>query len=209
MKLLVLGASGPTGRHLVTQALDQGHEVTAFVRRPEAFDLRHERLRVAEGDTTRDTATLAQAVRGQDAVLSALGVGKTFVPNGLMLKSMLNIIAAMQAELVQRFVLMSALGVGESRKDAPLAARLMYGTLLAPIFADKESAEAELRRSTLEWTIVYPVLLTNGPLSARYRYAERLELFGIPTISRADVAHFMLAETVKPRFMRRSVILSY
>ncbi|HEY5897053.1 MAG TPA: NAD(P)H-binding protein [Burkholderiales bacterium] len=209
MKLLVLGASGPTGRHLVAQALDQGDEVTAFVRRPEALELRHERLRIAQGDTTRDTVALAEAVRGQDAVLSALGVGKTFLPNGLLLKSVLNIVAAMEAELVKRFVLMSALGVGESRKDAPIAARLMYSTLLSAIFADKEAAEAELRKSRLDWTIVYPVLLTNGPLSARYRYAEHLELFGLPTISRADVAHFMLAETVKPRFLRRGVILSY
>ena len=209
MKLLVLGASGPTGRHLVSQALDQGHEVTAFVRRPEAVDLRHERLRVAAGDTTRDAEKIEAAVRGQDAVLSALGVSRSFLPNGLMAASVHNIVGAMKREGVQRFVLMSALGVGESRNDAPMVPRLMYATFLSAIFADKEAAEAELRASTLDWTIVYPVLLTNGPLTARYRYAERLELFGMPTISRADTAHFMLGEAVKPRFSRRTVIVSY
>lgn len=209
MKLLVLGASGPTGRHLVSQALDQGHEVTAFVRRPEAFDLRHERLRVAAGDTTRDAEKIEEALRGQDAVLSALGVSRSFLPNGLIAKSVHNIVTAMEREGVKRFVLMSALGVGGSRNDAPIVPRLMYATFLSAIFADKEAAEAELRASTLDWTIVYPVLLTNGPLTARYRYAERLELFGMPTISRADTAHFMLAEAVKPRFSRRTVIVSY
>src|SRR5512138_1469955 len=93
VKLLVLGASGPTGRHLVSLALDQGHEVTAFVRRPEAFDLRHQHLRITAGDTTRDAENIEQAVRGQDAVLSALGVSRSFLPNALMAKSVHNIVA--------------------------------------------------------------------------------------------------------------------
>jgi uncharacterized protein YbjT (DUF2867 family) len=208
LKVLVLGATGPTGRQLVAQALGQGHAVTAFVRRPQAVGPAQGRLRIAQGDTTRDAGALGEAIRGQDAVLSALGVGKTFSPGGLIQRSVTNIIAAMEREGVKRFLLLSALGVGESRRDAPLLPRFMYATVLAGIFADKEAAEAALRASPLDWTIVYPPLLTDGPLTASYRHAERLELYGMPSISRADVAHFMLDELAKRRYVRRGVILS-
>jgi putative NADH-flavin reductase len=126
-----------------------------------------------------------------------------------MQRSIANIMSAMQAASVKRIVLMSAFGVGASRRDAPLMPRLMYCTLLRAIFDDKEKAEERLRSSSLDWTIVYPVLLTNGPRTGHYRAGERLELHGLPTISRADVAHFMLAEITSPRYLRKTVVLSY
>jgi putative NADH-flavin reductase len=208
LKLLVFGATGPTGRHLVSQALEQGHEVTAFARQPEAIAPR-ERLRVLQGDTTRDAAAVAAAIRGKDAIVSALGVGNTFFPNGLMQRSLGNIVPAMEREGVKRLVLMSAFGVGASKDNAPLIPRIMYCTLLSGIFADKQAAEDELRASALDWTIVYPVLLTSGPATGRYRAGERLELHGVPTISRADVAHFMLGEISRPQYLRKAVALSY
>jgi putative NADH-flavin reductase len=85
----------------------------------------------------------------------------------------------------------------------------MYRVLLADIFADKKAAEDEIRRSRLDWTIAYPVLLTDGPLTGHYRVGERLELRGVPKISRADVAHFMLAEMKNRAFVRKVAVLSY
>jgi len=207
VKLAVFGATGPTGKELLAQALDRGYEVTAFARRPQALSQR-ERLRVVSGDATRDAGAVAEAVRGQDGVVSALGVRTSFLPRGLMQRSLANIVPAMEAAGVRRLVLMSAFGVGESRKDAPLGPRLVYHTLLACIFADKRAAEESLKRSTLDWTIVYPVLLTNAPRSVRYRAGERLELRGFPSIARADVADFMLRELVERRFLRRTVVVS-
>ena len=192
----------------MTQALEQAHEVTAFVRRPEAFELRHERLRTAQGDTRHDPTSVAEAVRGQEAAVSALGLGNVFIPNGFMARSMGNIIPALEQANVKRFVLMSSFGVGESIKDAPFLPAIAFRTLLAAIFADKQEGEEALRRSRLEWTIVRPVALTNGPLSGRYRAAEQLELHGLPTISRADVAHFMLGEVAAPRYQGKAVVLS-
>ena len=189
MKLVVFGASGATGEELVAQALAKDHAVTAFARRPHA-------------PGTRDAAAVAEAVRGQDAVISTLGVRNTFFPSALMQRSVANIVAAMDAAGVKRFVLMSAYGVGASRDDAPLLPRLIYCTFLRAIFADKEVAEERLRASALDWTIVYPVLLTNGPRTGHYRAGERLELHGLPTISRADVADFMLGEIASPRYLR-------
>ena len=207
MKLLVFGATGPTGRELVSQALAQGHEVTAFARRPEALAPR-ERLRIARGDT-RDRASVEAAAGGHDAALSALGIGTSFIPNTLIEDSMKNIVPALERAGVKRFVHMSAFGVGETKNEAPLIPRLFYNTLLAGIFADKLSAERLLRASPLDWTIVYPTLLTHGALTGRYRAGEKLELHGMPSISRADVAHFMLGEAAHPAFVRKAVVLSY
>jgi putative NADH-flavin reductase len=208
LKLAVFGATGPTGEELVAQALAADHELTLFARRPAAIAPRG-RVRVVQGDTTRDAAAVADAVRGQNAVLSTLGVGGTLFPTNLMQRSVAHILPAMEAAGVKRIVLMSAFGVGASRHDAPLVPRLMYSTFLRAIFDDKEKAEERLRSSSLDWTIVYPVLLTNGPRTGRYRAGERLELHGLPTISRADVAHFMLAEITSPRYLRKTVVLSY
>jgi len=105
--------------------------------------------------------------------------------------------------------LMSSFGVGESLRDAPLIPGIMYRILLKEIFADKETAERQLRSSGLDWTIVYPVLLTNGPLTGRYRVGERLDLHGISKISRADVAHFILTEAENRRFAQNVAVLSY
>ena len=207
MRILIFGATGATGRALVSQALELGHEVTAFARRPEALGSR-ERLRVVKGDT-RDRASVEQAVPGHDAALSALGIGMSLVPSTLMADSMRNIVPALERAGVKRFVLMSAFGVGETRNAAPPLPRLFYSTLLAGIFADKRDAENVLRASALDWTIVYPVMLTHGPVTGRYRAGEQLKLRGMPAISRSDVAHFMLREAAERRYLRQGVVLSY
>lgn len=208
MKILVFGATGPTGRQLVQQALSQGHEVTAFVRNPDALSA-DKRVRIVTGDTTRDAETITAAVRGQDAVVSALGRRNTLRSDNLIARSMHFILPAMEQAGVRRLVVMSAFGVGESRRDAPLIPGIMYRVLLSDIFADKKAAEDEIRRSSLDWTIVYPVLLTDGPLTGSYRVGERMELRGMPKISRADVAHFMLAEMRNRAFARKVAVISY
>jgi putative NADH-flavin reductase len=207
LNLLVFGATGPTGRELIKQALSRGHKVTAFARRPEA--LLDQRLRVVAGDVLRDEAKIGEAMQGQDAVISALGRRASFSSGHLISRGIKSIVAAMGRAGVRRIVLMSAFGVGESARDAPLVPRVMYCLLLRDIFADKLAAEEHLRSTGVDWTIVYPVLLTDGPLTGRYRVGERLELRGLPKISRADVAHFMLGEIEKPAYLRKVAALSY
>jgi putative NADH-flavin reductase len=205
VKLLILGATGPTGRELVSQALEQGHEVTAFARRPEEIS---QKIRVVQGDAMRDPYSVAEALKGQDAVVSALGLGKVLIPNRFTERSIGNIVPAMERAGVKRIVWMSSFGVGDTARDAPLPMRLAYSTLLYAVFADKEVGEAELRKSALDWTIVYPTTLTDGPRTEKYRAGERLELQGMPSISRADVAHFMLHEVANNAYVRRGVVLS-
>ena len=206
MKLLVFGASGPTGTQLVSQALEQGHEVTALVRN--SASVATQEIRIIVGDA-QDPAAVAEAVRGQDAVLSTLGRRRTFSSANLMVNSMRAIVPAMERHRVRRLILMSSFGVGDSVREAPLLPRLFFRTLLRDIFADKQAAEAIVRRSALEWTIVYPVLLTDGPRTGNYRVGERLELSGFPKISRADVAEFMLKELYDAEYLKRIAVLSY
>ena len=205
MKLLVFGATGPTGRELVAQALEQQHQLTVFARRPEGFPAA---VRVAQGDAAREPQAIDEAVQGQDAVLSALGTGKVLFPNRLQERSLGHIVPAMERANVRRLIVMSAFGVGDTARAAPLLPRFLYATMLAGIFADKERGEARVRASTLDWTIVYPTLLTDGPRPGKYRAGERQELHGLPSISRADVAHFMLGQLASPDYVRRGVAVT-
>src|SRR5512147_3139820 len=112
MRILIVGATGGTGRELVEQALERGHEVTAFARRPEAVAVRHERLRVARGDVM-DAASVAAAVAGQEAVLSALGHKRWLYPTRILSQGTANVLDAMAKQGVRRFVCETSLGVGD------------------------------------------------------------------------------------------------
>jgi len=208
MKLAVFGASGGTGREVVSQALEAGHEVTIFALDPNVSGLARERVRIVVGDTLHDDAKVAEAVRDQDAVVSALGRRKSFKSEDLIRLSLQSIVSAMERNGVRRLILVSAFGVGDSRRDAPLIPRIMHRLLLTNLFADKKAAEDDLRRSSVDWTVVYPTLLTDGPRTRRYRVGERLELSGVPKISRADVADFVVAQLASREYVRKVAVIS-
>jgi putative NADH-flavin reductase len=207
-KILVLGASGPTGQQVVAQALERGHEVTALVRGPGKLTVTHDRLRLVTGTLPDDGRALGDAMQGQAAVISTLGVGRLLKPNGLIARSMPVIVQAMEAAGVRRLVFTSAYGVGETARDLPIIPRILIRLFLRDIYADKAAGEEILRRSSLEWTLVYPVTLTNGPRTGRYRVGERLQLRGLPAVSRADVADLLLGQVDDGTFVRRGVLIS-
>ena len=207
-RILLLGATGGTGQQILTQALQQGHHVTALVRNPERLTVRHERLCVMKGDVLQDKRPLAEAVYGQDVVISTLGVGNGLKSGALIERSMPAIIAAMQQAGVPRLIHLSAFGVGHTVRDVPLLPRIMQGLLLRDIYADKAAGAATLQKSDLDWTVIYATLLTNGAPTGHYRMGERLTLRGFPTIARADVAHFMLTQVEDRRFLHKGVLVS-
>lgn len=210
MRLLVLGATGGTGREVVAQALQQGHEVTVLARDPGKMPRTDGRPRVLAGSATGEGDAVARAVRGQDVVVSALGRRRSFRSADLISRSMRALVPAMESQGVRRLIVVSALGVGDSGRDAPLLPRLMYRLLLADIFADKKAGEDYLRQSGLDWTLVYPVALTNGPRTGKYRVGERLDLGGVlPRISRADVADFILSQLASTDYRRKVAVISY
>lgn len=207
-KILILGASGGTGRQIVNQALEQGHDVTAFVRTPGKLGVRHQRLREIFGDAANDAQSVMRAVPGHDVVISALGVGKSFVPNGLIETCMRNVVTAMESAGVRRLLWQSAFGVGGTRRDAPLVAKIFMATLLRRIYADKRAGESYLRQRNLDWTLVCPTMLTDAQGTGTYRSGERLALRGMPTIPRADVARFMLTQLDDRTYLHKEVLVS-
>ena len=207
-KLLILGAAGATGQHVVTQALQQGHDVTAFVRDPMKLALNTDRLRVAVGDTAADPQSVARAVRGHDVVISTLGVGQSFTSNGLIEHSARNIVSAMEAAGVRRIIFTSAFGVSDTMRDVPLVPRLFMRTLLRDVYADKKAGDDLLRRSGLDWTLVSPTGLSNRAGTGTYRAGERLTLRGFPTVSRSDVALFILTQIEDRSYVRKEVLVS-
>jgi putative NADH-flavin reductase len=207
--LLIFGATGGTGRLLVEQALERGHQVTAFVRDSSRLRGQHERLRPVVGAISDGAGPLQQALQGQDAVISALGRGPSLTSGHLIQRSVPPILAAMSAVGVGRLVFTSAIGVGTAYGDAPLASKALIKLLLRDIYADKAIGEELIRRSELEWTIVQPARLSDGPLTRQYQAGEHLRHHGMPAISRADLAHFLLQQVDDRTYLRKTVRLSY
>lgn len=205
-RILILGATGGTGRELVEQALAAGHDVTAFVRVPSK--LPPGRVRAVAGDIVRDSTKLDDAMRGQDVVISALGVGQSFKPAGLITQAAPQIVGAMQRAGVRRLIFTSAFGIGPTWRDTPLLPRVFMRTLLRHVYADKTAGEAVIVQSPLDWTIVYPAGLTNGPRTGRVRVAEHLPLRGFPTVSRSDVAAVALQLIDDDATIRKSLLVA-
>ena len=207
MRLLILGATGPTGRNLLEQALAAGHEVTALVRNPARLTMTQARLASVIGDAT-DLRALESAMTGQEAIVSALGAGNSLRAE-IASPAVAALIPAMRARALKRVIFLSAFGVGETFAQASLLQRLAYRTMLRRIFADKTKADAMLRQSGLDWTLVYPTVLTNGARVGTYRVGERMAMSGLPKISRADVASFMLEQLSSADWVRRTAVISY
>ena len=176
--------------------------MTAFVR----GDSHPAGARVVRGDAT-DGAAVARAVAGHDAVVSTLGVRKPGATS-LQARAMQALVPAMEKAGARRLVVMSALGVGDTRASTPFLSRLLHALLLRGIFADKAAGERIVAASALDWTIVYPGLLTNGPRTGIYRAGETLALGGYPRIARADVADFMVRALATGEWSRKRVIVS-
>jgi putative NADH-flavin reductase len=209
MNVVVFGATGGTGRELVKQALGHAHTVRAFVRNPDRLKVIHHRLEVVQGDIS-DPKSVAAAVAGQHAVLSALGVNDR-KPNTVLSDGVRSILSAMKKQKVRRLLFVSSLGVGDSKgRLGPVYNWFILPTLLKNIFADKETAEQVIRDSRLDWTIVRPGRLTDGRLTAKYRAGSGAATTRwSPSVSRADVADFMLHALERGEHIRETPAISY
>jgi putative NADH-flavin reductase len=173
------------------------------------LDVENDRLDVRVGSVT-DAAAVQQALENKDAVLSALGARgiRELFGTDLITRSTEAIVPAMERSGVRRLIFMSAPGVGGSARDAPSMLRVVMGTALRQITKDKAAGEDQLRQSTLDWTLVYPPSLTQGPRTGDYRVGEDLHVKATAKMSRADVADFMLGQIVDATYIRTPAILS-
>jgi putative NADH-flavin reductase len=200
MKIAVFGATGGTGRRIVEQALEAGHEVTVLVRGEGAWASAHPRLRVVIGGLNQQDI-VDRVVRGQEAVLSALGPSSRG-PVTVCADGIRSILVAMGAEGVRRLIVVSAHGAAESH-DRSLYVRVLW-TLLANKMRDKDVMEALIRKSNVDWTIVRPPALKDGRRTGAYRTGVDLRIGLTSQISRSDLADFMLQEARQGCFVHQA-----
>lgn len=195
MRVLVFGASGKTGREFVWRALDQDHDVTAFVRDPGKLGVTHPRLKTIQGNVG-DAAAVAQAIAGQDVVVSALGVGKPLRHDQVVIDGVGHIVKAMESSGSQRLLYLSTIAVSFGRDAVGPMMRFAAKYPLRHEVGNHDIKERLIRPSAIDWTIVHAPMLTNGPWTGRYRAGETIEdkRFFPPMLSRADVAHAMVTE---------------
>jgi uncharacterized protein YbjT (DUF2867 family) len=210
LRLLIIGATGGSGRQLVEQALAQAHQVTAFVRDPARLSLAHPHLRVVQGDVL-DPASLAPAMQGQDAVLCALGHKRFFGPSTILSQGTANILRAMQSAGVARFICESSLAIGNTAGRGGLLATFFLYPLILPFYVwDKLRQEKLIEESDLDWVIVRPAALTNGAARGQYLHGPNVGSYVLPVrISRADVAAFMLQQLTDDTYLGSATGLCY
>ena len=189
MKLVVLGATGGVGLETVKQALEHGHSVTALARSPDSLEAFRGRITIVQGDLL-NKRDIVQVLVGQEAVLSAMGP-RDPKANGRLLQSFATALTdAMQYTNTRRVIVVS---VAFLFKDMLIPPAYLFGRLVFPHHvADAAAMEEILMKSGLDWTILRPPQFTDKPLTGKYRIREgHLPRFGF-TISRADVADYMI-----------------
>lgn len=208
-KILILGATGGTGRLIVSQATARGHDVTVLVRSAErAGDLKGAKFVVGDA---RDEIALGEALEGQDAVVSALGTpASPFRDVTLLSTATRALVDVMTVARVSRLICITGMGAGDSAgHGGPLFDSLIFPLLLRKVYADKNRQEAVVRDSGLDWTLVRPSVLNNKPGRDTVRALTDLSGFHGGTISRADVARFVLDQVSDDAWLHRSPLITW
>ncbi|KTR38935.1 MULTISPECIES: NAD(P)-dependent oxidoreductase [Rothia] len=207
MNILLFGATGNVGSRILTRALDAGHRVTAYVRRPEALT-QHQGLTVVGGQLD-DVEAMTGAARGADAVIIA--VTGPMKDRTFMQRSLPSILEAVRAAGAGRVVLTSVFGAGDTAQKASWFARGIYRTALRGFLADKEAADRLLIDSGLEHTIVYPVNLKDAPVREEAA-VEPLETVasvpGLPTLPFDAAAAALLRVAQDPDTAGRRLLIT-
>lgn len=206
MNVLVIGAAGKTGRAVVEQAVAAGHHVTAFVHHATEYPA-PANVRVVEGDAT-DSAAMDAAVLSQDAVLDTIGGKTPYKATTLEASAAHAIIAAMLRHGVRRLVVTSMLGVGDSTANAPIYERLLVATFLRGADQDKTAMEGVVDTSELDWVILRPAILTDGPATGHVRVFEAETGENAHKITRADLAAFMVAQLTTDEHLHQAVTIA-
>jgi putative NADH-flavin reductase len=211
VRIAVFGATGGTGRAVIEQALAAGDKVTVLARDPGALAEFGERITVVGGDVL-DPDAVARVVAGSEVVLSALGIGMHRQATTVYSRGTGNIIDAMRAEGTNRLLVVStsSLEIPSPRRFAEwFLAKFLLHRILAKPYADMALMERRVRESDVDWTVVRAARLTTGPVTGRYRTALDEKLRGCWSISRADVAHYLLAHAGDGSTFRTTVEIAY
>lgn len=206
MNVLLIGASGATGREVLPRLLDAGHHVRALVRRPDAISVTHAQLTILHGDVRSDEA-IERAVAGQHAVVCTFGP-RSLKRDDVQEVLMKNLVGAMERHGVRRVVNLAAWVSGRTAQYAPRWQRWVAAVVLGRVFADKERGEKILFASTLDYVNVSPGRLLNAP--PRGGVDASIDGKGLQNaITRADVAAWMVAQLTSDAWLRTCPIIGY
>ena len=208
MKLAIFGGTGQTGKLIVQQALKSHHSVRVLTRRPNQLSLDHSELTLLTGDVTM-IDDVRETIAGQDAVLCVVG-GSDLKDSTTRTRATRQIIAAMNESEVRQLVVCSVLGIGKSKNHLGMMSKFILSTLLKNPRRDHESQEELIGSCELDWVIVRPPRLIDGPQTGEYRVVGEDEVgFTGTQISRADLAHCMLRALNEPSWVGEAISISY
>ncbi len=208
MKVLVLGATGSVGQHILRLGIERGHELTALVRNPEKLKSWERRVRVVKGDAL-DKDSVEQAVRGQEAAIYAIGI-KTIGRTTLFSESARILIDAMERNRVKRLVCITGVGAGETKGHGGfLYDRILFPLVTKRVYADKEVQETLIQKSSLDWVIVRPAVFREGSPSGKLEAVTDVRGVTLTRVSRVEVAAFVLDQLTDGRYLRKAVFIGH
>lgn len=210
MRVAVVGATGRTGRQVVEQALTRGDHVTALARRPEAMRMQHENLAIAAADVLHPDHLVA-ALAGSEAVVSALGIGKSREATVIYSEGIKNVLRAMGDNGIGKVAVISAAPVGPRAEQPFLERRVLMPVLehvFGPTYDDMRRMEALLRDSDVDWVSLRPPRLVNNPAIGRYRVASDGPLPRARSITFSDLATALLDSLDREELFRRAAFVA-
>jgi putative NADH-flavin reductase len=209
-RVLIIGASKGIGLETTRQALEAGHRVRAFARSAADIGISDPKLEKVRGNALRESDVIA-AVTGMNAVIQVLGVGlgDLFLPVHLFSDATRLLLAAMQAQGVKRLICVTGFGAGDSRASINCLQILPFRFFFGRAYDDKDVQERLIKDSALNWTIARPGVLTNGSRTGRYKVLKEPSEWRNGTISRADVADFLVQQIEDQAYLRKTPVLVY
>ncbi len=209
--VLIIGASRGIGLEAVKVALEAGHSVRALARSALRIRVEHAKLEKMAGDALQ-MATVKRALSGVDVVIQSLGVSAgpeiIFEPTRLFSKATRVLVTAMEEAQIKRLICVTGFGAGDSRGHGGLLYNAAIHLVLGRLYDDKDVQERIVRRSKLDWVIVRPVILTEGPKTNAYRALVDPRGWTCGFISRADVADFLIKQIDDDAFLHKTPVLT-
>lgn len=208
--IIVFGASGGTGLEVVEQALEAGHQVTAVLRHPELFPIRHEQLKIIKGDVLQPL-TYEHTFYGKEVIISCLGT-RDRKPTTVYSEGVKNIMEAMKKVELNRIICLSA-GAVEIPPKASFIMKFLMKNILQKLFkynyADMLLMEKQLRESDLDWTVIRPPRLLNGDKTGKYRTVLNEFIPNMSTLNRSDLAEYIVRHMEDEKTYKAKVEISY